>query len=58
MNKSEFLIQYRQRQQICPFNKDKNNEKVNFAFTNDDCSNDNDIKLHEHINKDNERVCC
>ena len=53
----QFLIQYRQRQQICPFNKDKNNEKVNFAFTNNDCSNDNDIKLHEHINKDNERVC-
>lgn len=40
--------------EICSFNSDKNNEKVDFVFTNDDFTKTDDIKLHTHTHKDNE----
>ena len=40
--------------EICSFNSDKNDEKVDFVFTNDDFTKTDDIKLHTHTHKDNE----
>ena len=45
--------------EICSFNSDKNDEKVDFVFTNDDFTKTDDIKLHTHTHtKTMKQVYC